>query len=528
MQQFKTASVFTLAASFSLVLCSCSRFAGKPSWKAEVLRETARPIAPGKPGVRPFWNVHSQRFMFAPAFDFREVSGAVRYRFTVEPEGCTPLHFVASTPWSALSPIWNKIPVGFVQATAHGLDANGRVLGTAGRRRFYRAAVFQGLRFAARLPYRQSARLGLAYLFHQPHFQHWLLTGQPDPQYELYCYPSKIVAAVVQSMLLYATLSPEDSADALTIAKRAADYLIEISEPEGTPWAHCPPTYRGEARTAGRYAGQLMLLYPARAALIYLDLFDATHVPRYFQAAVRIAETYVRQQRPDGTWPLKVVARTGEPVGPNLCIPTDPVRLFRRLQTAYGLNQFAEPAERAFRWILQNPVQTFNWEGQFEDVHPRPPYENLSKDPACWTAQLLLDRAAERPENVRLAEELIRFAEDQFVVWDHPMPQEKWHVADWIIPCVLEQYAYYVPIDASAALMIQTFWKAYRATGKPLYRLKAMALANTMTHAQVATTGRFPTYWEHNERGESEGWINCATFDAAVLLQLAETDAAAP
>jgi len=43
-----------------------------------------------------------------------------------------------------------------------------------------------------------------------------------------------------------------------------------------------------------------------------------------------------------------------------------------------------------------------------------------------------------------------------------------------------EQCFYYVPIDASAAVVIAAFQKAYEATGKKRYLEKSIALANTM------------------------------------------------
>ena len=98
------------------------------------------------------------------------------------------------------------------------------------------------------------------------------------------------------------------------------------------------------------------------------------------------------------------------------------------------------------------------------------------------------------------------------------MPQERWRTEQWITPCVLEQYVFYTPVDAAAALMIASFQKAFEATGKQLYLAKAFELANTMTVAQDSKTGRYPTYWERNERGKTPGWINCATIDAQIML----------
>ncbi|MDX1279373.1 hypothetical protein [Oceanihabitans sediminis] len=57
-------------------------------------------------------------------------------------------------------------------------------------------------------------------------------------------------------------------------------------------------------------------------------------------------------------------------------------------------------------------------------------------------------------------------------------------------------------------------------TKEDLYLAKAIELANTMTIGQDSNTGRYPTYWELNYRGKEPGWINCATYDAVVLMDL--------
>ncbi len=481
------------------------------------VQESLIPIRPGRPGETPFWNRHATCFMYAPSFEFKQIDGAVSYRFTATTADSQQYSFIADTPWAALTPIWNKIPVGFVHLAAHALDAQGSSLGLSGTRDFYRAAVFRGQYLEAVSDYRSSARRALEYLYRLPHIQHWQRGAGPDTTYELYCYPSKIMAAVIGSMALYAGVSPEHAADALRISRNAADYLISISEPAGAALEYFPPTYQGVKLTAREYSGQFMLIYPAEAAMAYLDLYDACGEWKYLQAVLHIADTYVRLQLANGAWPLKML-RNGQPATENLCIPVAMIELFERLQQQYHIDTYKESKERAFRYVMEGPARTFNWEGQFEDVAASKPFHNLSKHPPASFAIYLFRHYAQEPRYLELAKELVRFAEDQFVVWEKPMPQKQWRTDQWITPCVLEQYAYYVPIDASAAKLIQLFLEAGRCTGDSLYLAKAQQLANTMTVAQDATSGRYPTYWERNRRGEEEGWINCAAYDAWVML----------
>ncbi len=165
-------------------------------------------------------------------------------------------------------------------------------------------------------------------------------------------------------------------------------------------------------------------------------------------------------------------------------------------------------------------------------------YSNLERGKPLAFASLLFDRSGEHPEYLALAEELIRFAEDQFIVWERPLPREMFRTPEepiphncyqtsgWFTPCALEQYGYYTPIDASAASAISAFQKAFEYTGKELYLAKAISLADNMTVAQELAGGIYPTYqrdlesWTRREDGIWQGWLNCATITSESMLKL--------
>ncbi len=484
---------------------------------ALAVEESLAPVRPGVPEKSPFWNRFSRRFMYAPSFGLRTVKYAESYRFTVTSKKDNEQYvFEAEVPWAPLTPIWKELPVGEMVLKVEGLSRKGGpVRGMAGRRMFHRAAVFGGPYHKQAADYRESARRALQYLFKQRAYQTWKTVGRPDPTYGLYRYPSKIISAVIGGMTMYAALSPrrEEADDALQIARSAAEYLIRVSEPAGAPLEFLPPTYAGRELAGGDNKGQMMLNFAATVGHCYLDLYDATKEGEFFEAARRIADTYKKLQLPSGSWPLKVKVETGEPTTENLCTPTGIINFLDRLDNQYGLDTYRETSKLALRWIMENPMKTFDWSGQFEDQRPRGPYENLAAHPPCKFSIYLFEHAEENPQYTPDAEELLRFAEDQFVVWEHPSVGDK----RWITPCVLEQYRYYVPIDASAASMISSYQKAYEVTGKELYLAKARALADTLTVLQDRDTGRYPTYWDPDVAAI---WINCVTYDAKVMLDL--------
>ena len=171
----------------------------------------------------------------------------------------------------------------------------------------------------------------------------------------------------------------------------------------------------------------------------------------------------------------------------------------------------AQTRDRAFAYVLDGPVKTWNWDGQFEDMDPMPPYKNLQKGCAADTAIRLFAQG-------RIAEgcELVDWCEDQFVVWSDPIHNMDWK--HWKTPTALEQYDYYTPIDASMGDMIGAFAAAYKATGNALYLEKAKALADNITRNQ-RPDGTIPTYFDSRKGSD---WVNCMVYVADRLEALAD------
>jgi maltose/maltodextrin transport system substrate-binding protein len=510
---------------------------------SEAVVGSRRPIFPGEPDVRPFWNHYSTRFIWAPAFDLSAVAGASRYRFTLHTSGGEK-QFTAAQPWAPLSPVWDDVPEGMVELSVAALNAAGEVVASAGERTFYRSPLFSGSAAQPIKPYADAGRWALEAIYQAPHVQHWLVDGNPDRRYRLYCYPPKVMGALVRAMVAYSRVakSSVDHTRALEIGRRVANHLIAISAPESAPYPHFPPTYTSDVNdplpAAAKRTGKWMFV-PAAAdtAFGYLDLYDATHDTRYLDAAKAIASTYRKTQGDDGTWYVMVDHNTGEPIRPNRQIPTWIMFLFDRLERQHGITDFKSSRERAWRWIVENPLKSNRWEGQFEDGTPGPPYRNLAREQACDVAGMLLDAPDRRPEDFERAEELLRFAEDQFVIWSpikdaagwNRMPNRRKATDSWITPSVMEQYGAYAPVARSSAILIHAYLKAFHATNRAIYREKARALANGLIIAQawMAAThdgnGEIPTWLTGHD---PINWLNNSFYAAdAVSAVAAEASA---
>ena len=158
-----------LLAVLTAVTCiSCSR---ELSLQEQILDAYNYPVRPGYEGKNPYWNKFAKKFMFAPAFDFKAVEGAVSYRYTVTqdiPEGAKSWTFEAEAPNLSLSPVWKDITVGDVILKVEALDNYGKVRDVAGERKFYRDSPFTPPYNSAVRDYKESAILALICLHNMP------------------------------------------------------------------------------------------------------------------------------------------------------------------------------------------------------------------------------------------------------------------------------------------------------------------------------------------------------------------------
>ena len=541
--------VAVLIGAFAMAREDMSKVVCWASLNASAREDALRPVRLGEPGVCPFWNAHSRAFIHPPAFDFDDIPGIAEYRFRiVQDSSAAPTSadtsgrddavatseacadglenavagqraaiWRAPHPWAPIPrDVWDSLPPGYYTMRVEPASESGGISPRLYTRSFYRAAPFSGPYPEAPRGYREAAARVYAAVAALPQVRGWLDSDTPPEGYDLYCYPSKILSSIIRALCLDA------SRDSVEIACKMADWLIAGAEPEGSPLQYFTQTYWGDRRrVAVENAGRIMLSYPAHAALAFFELADALgsvedgRAAKYRDAALRIVRTYVRLQGNDGTWPLLVRASDGAALCPNRIVPNRYILgMFDRAAAAAPEEAaaFAAAGDRAFAYVERGPLASWNWDGQFEDSKPRPPYQNLQKGVAIDTAVRLfaMGRTTE-------ALECVRWCEDQFTVWASPIHHMDWQ--HWKLPTALEQYDYYTPIDASMADMVRGFSAAYAATSDPLWRAKAKAMADCIVRHQRAD-GTIPTYFD--ERGAGSDWVNCMIYSASSLETAAD------
>ena len=514
----------------------------------QAFEECCSPETTVRYGVKrglPFWNVESTQFMYVPAFHFTAIRDCSRYRYTaVDVQGGVHT-FEADDCCVLLTPIWAELPEGVVNLTVTALRPDGTEYAIVGARTFFRLAPFPAENPPKVCSYSECAIKGYKYAMSQDFVQHWLNYGTPDPAYDLNTYPSKMISSLVRSMLSYARICPEDADKAMKVAVSAADYLISITPRGDAPLADLPPTYdlsfcpdpekygviTPNWHAAEAHMGTMMMIYPTSVASMYLELEKATGNPVYFEEALKIGRYYQRTIEPNGSWYLVRSCETGKPLNPNYVAPMETVMpMMLALYERTGDECWKQLADRTVDYVLQTQLPTYNWEGQFEDSPLSTNYMNLTHYGPTVLAEYYAKYHADDPECLEQAKELMRFVEDQFVVWKRPYPWSHasnvpggvpYDTSIWHTPAGLEQYGWYVPIDASTSSILMGFLALYKAGCGDLYLAKARALADQLTRVQHEN-GQIPTHWMNTENAEQNFWFNCMFASCRTLEAMTE------
>ena len=407
---------FVIIAALALCISCKQQMSKTDELNNRAQAEYNNPVRPGYEGKNPYWNKFSKKFMFAPAFDFKAVDGAVNYKYTITQnvkENAKEWSFVADAPNLALSPVWQQIEVGDVILKVEALDEAQNVIAVAGERKFYRDSPFKGPYHDAVRGYKEAALLALLHIHNMQPMQNWKNSTLPDMNYELNTYPCKIIGSTISAEVLLSRLCPQLKDDALKIAENAAQFLIDQSRPEGDPLAFFPPTYYGNYITSGatRNKGKTMAMEALTAANAFLDLYDATGKQEYYDRAMKITDTYAAIQAADGSFPIKMDFATGEPVNEVRALLHPMLEYLQRLEQQYGITKYKEMHDKSESWMQNGAMKSFDMTGQFEDgtVLGLEPYQNLTNCTAAPYATYLLGKKDMTAEEKQNAIDLINF-----------------------------------------------------------------------------------------------------------------------
>lgn len=261
-----------------------------------------------------------------------------------------------------------------------------------------------------------------------------------DPGGDLFpvSYPAFTAAVGIRAFLAYHVYSGESAA--VERAKAFADFVLSgltpASDAQHGAWAYpglpystlfsgCFGLLPGEPLPDGE---SIELDKAAMFADALLDLYEATDDAGYRDAAVSIGDTLLAKQRPDGSWPFRVIPWSGAIYRDYTSDQIAFYRLMRHLESLEGGGAYGASAEAAWQWILANPVLTLDWNGFYEDVDDATSKTNYA---ALETMRALLRRADENPLYDNYAWALWVWIKETFLITEAPYAP--------LVPAIWEQ-----------------------------------------------------------------------------------------
>jgi hypothetical protein len=155
----------------------------------------------------------------------------------------------------------------------------------------------------------------------------------------------------------------------------------------------------------------------------------------------------------------------------------------------------------------------------YEDVGAAPPYRNLQHWDTNEMIRYLVEHERDDPAGMRVAEELNRYIEDQFVVW---RPSDRSVPEHCPTPTALEQYTCYRPMESHTSWWLQSLLALHGATKNDAYLHKAKSAGNAIVQAQQPS-GAYSTWGFDKRFGRpflTVDWPGCNAVAVVGLLKL--------
>lgn len=402
------------------------------------------------------WNVHAQRFMYAPTFSATPAPQARSYAVAVQAKaGDLREQARSDTADIDLSGIWGALPAacGYT-AWIEAFDAGGKPLGRTADFGFFKVAPFAGRSGEPKCGYVESGRKCAECVMAK-----WLAGWKTAEPGQIPCleFPALFYSAYIRLLVTYAGLAPDSpgARDAVALARKIGLELVRTSTPADWAYPNMPLSHK-----PGRY---LQVSRTAMAGMLYLDLWTATGDAAFLGAAMRIADTLKATQRSEGRWYFRVDPRTGAMAEDYTSDQAEAILFLDDIVDRHGRKDIASTRDEAVRWMLANPVKARLWQQQWDDVPLKELYTNLEFYDTVFFGLYLFKHATPQNGYERVAADLFRYVEDQFVLWENAYNPE------FIAPSVQEQYVCYIPIDWHAAHFIRFSMALHQATGEPVY-----------------------------------------------------------
>ena len=323
------------------------------------------------------------------------------------------------------------------------------------------------------------------------------------------CYPAFHHSLFMETLMDGVEIAGR--ADALAPAEALAEWNLGHLTPADALYGNLPYSTAHEGRPGGSVDGDsIMTDKPAIMAAAWLRLHRLTGRAVYRDAALCVADTLARTQRPDGRWPFRVNPFTGEVFEDYTSSAIYAVELLDAAHRISGEERFAGARDRALAALLQGPVRDGRWCGFYEDISREAGAENRTNYDAIDTARWLARHATPSNDRLTLALALHDWIRERFVDTDHRYgPAE----------AVREQLACNIRMGVHSLHWALLLLDLADATGDASYRARAAAIGDYTTYLMRddGSIGLDPS-WPEDRLGF---WYSCHFGAVLGLLRLA-------
>jgi hypothetical protein len=476
------------------------------------------------------WNAYSKQFIDPPVFRVLPLAGTAEYRAVVGQNGRT-WSASSRSPMLSLAKIWPRVNIGKFSLALQCVAPDGRVSRTETGTRV-KAPDFKGFKERP-ADWAAAADRNIAYLinanehasvpYREPGVPVWIWAATPSHNLS---YPCITINNLIWAFLAHVENRGPQSPEALRLARAGADWALEHRQPN----SGALPLFPYSTVSVGKFGGgvegdSVNLLRASWLAISFADLYAVTRHEPYLAYARHIADTTVKFQNADGSFPYRVNPRTGAVVEQYNCSAMEFVELVEKLEPFGHDDRRALAAQRALDWMLACVCTTHNWKAAYEDVGETRFYSNLSQMPVLPLIRYLCRHKDEDSGYLPKAMELNRWVEDQFIAFG---PDDEASPVRVKGPQVFEQFVCWRPMEGHTANWILALIELHKATHKRIYLDKAQAAANAICHEQYPD-GQFSTWGRDYQTGKSmdgevdpptHNWFNGNAFADWALYKL--------
>ena len=483
------------------------------------------------------WNVCSKQFIDPPVFRLLPLPETALYQAEVK-QGQHAWTVSSKEPSLDLKKIWKHLAVRKFDLKLRWLDRDGKAIREESSTRV-KAPDFKGFNEAP-LDWAAAADRNIAYLiwaadhgktpYREPGVPVWIWSSAPGYPVG---YPALNLNFFIWAFLAHREHNGPNSDEAFRLARITADWTLKNHTPDSGALPRFPYSSITDGKMSGGVDGEgLNLLRASWFASSYVDLYAITHHQPYLDYARHIADTTLKFQNPDGSFPYRIHPKTGAVLEMYNSNVGEFLELVDKLE-AHGFDsKRAMAARRAAEWALSYVCTTHNWKAVFEDVTPGGMYQNLTGMSCESFIRYLCRHKDEDSSYLPAAKQLNRWVEDQFVTFgieNETLPVREKGVL------VFEQYNCWAPMDSHTGNWIMSLIELHKATGENQYLEKAMAAANAICFDQYPD-GQFSTWgrnWDDRrtavenipEEAGSNNWYAgnaCATLGLYKLVRYLE------